>query len=44
MLICWSAMNLGKIEEVIYLKNVDKMGKEDNVGIKIKYISLLKKK
>ena len=35
-------MNLGKLKWVKYLKNSNKMGKKDNVGIKIKYISLLK--
>ena len=29
---------------VIYLKKSNKMGKEGDVGIKTKYISLLKKK
>ena len=37
-------MNLDKIEWVIYLKKSNKMGKECNVSIKIKYLSLLKKK
>ena len=41
---CWSAMNLGKTWMGQILKNSNKMEKEDNVSIKIKHISLLKKK
>ena len=34
-------MNLDKIEWVIYFKKSNKIGKEDNVGLKIKCISQL---
>ena len=38
------AMNLSKIEWVIYFKKSNEMRKEDNFGMKTKYTSLLKKK
>ena len=41
---CWSAINLGITWIGYIFKKSNKMRKEGNVGIKIKYISLLKKK
>ena len=38
---CWSAMNLGITWIGYIFKKSNKMGKEGNVGIKIKYISLV---
>ena len=41
---CWSAMNFGiTLFGYILKKKSNKLGKEGNVGIKIKCISLLKK-